>query len=100
MSDIDCVAYVNTQLYSGEKPLKFLQRYTGYSCSKLYQVIKGATEQLAKLEKVMATSDASNCFTYLQKDQLSSDDIKTYDRIVNELFIVREGTEEKLMVCD
>lgn len=78
----------------------------GYSFSKLYQIIKGAiliaegvqlkalTEQLAKLEKVMATADASNRFAYLQKNQFSADDIKTYDTIVNEVLKVLEGEGE------
>ena len=75
----------------------------GYSFSKLYQIIKGAiliaegvqlkvlTEQLAKLEKVMATADASNRFACLQKNQFSAEDIKTYDAIVNEVLKVLEG---------
>lgn len=76
----------------------------GYSFSKLYQVIKGAilmaegdqlkelTKQLSELEKVMGTtsSSAANRFAYLQKNQFSAEDIKSYDNIVHEVLMVLE----------
>ena len=44
--------YDSLQKSSFCNPSKNRQRYTGYSCSKPYQVIKGGIEQLDKLRKV------------------------------------------------